>query len=208
MTPSAATPPWAVELAAAVCAEAGVEPPSRLLWRRRRGEHSTGVTRRTDGVVAVRAGSDPLDHRLTLLHELAHWLVPWPPRTRVRRRAEHHGRAFYAVAFDLYQRHGLTAGQALEREASRYPSSLRHAAALAIPGAAAALAERRARLHSLPPRRWRVLVPEHAVRPERVGRWTVCRVCRQRIVGQNLGRLRRSRRGLRHVLMTASWTDG
>jgi hypothetical protein len=48
-----------------------------------------------------------------------------------------------------------------------------------------------------------VAVPEHEVRLGRDGRWTVCVVCRQRIVGRNLVRARRSRRPMRHVLLRA-----
>ena len=194
-------PAWALELVDVVCADANVPPP-RLAWRRRAGEASTGVTRRHDGMIAVRAGADPMDHRLTLLHELAHWLAP---AQRVRRgRSTHHGRAFYAIAFGLYRRHGLTDADALRLESSRYRSSLRHAVALGIPGAAPALAEHRAALRARPRRTWRVLVAEHPVRLARDGRWTVCGTCGQRVVGGNLARIRRARRPVRHVLMTAA----
>ncbi len=193
-------PGWARSLVASVCADAGITQP-RLSWRHRAGEHSTGVTQRHDGIVAVRAGSDELDQRLTLLHELAHWLSPPPRRAR---RAIHHGRAFYEVAFELYRRHGLTDADALRLESARYRSSLRHAVALGVPGAAAALAEHRSTIRARPRRRWRVLVPEHRVQLERDGRWTVCATCRQRVVGVNLARIRRARRPVRHVLMTAS----
>jgi hypothetical protein len=185
---------------AAVCADASAAQP-RLSWRRRAGEGSTGVTRRSDGIVAVRAGADELDQRLTLLHELAHWLAPAPRRGR---RSVHHGRAFYDIAFELYRRHGLSDADALRLESARYRSSLRHAVALGVPGADAALARHRSTIRSRPPRRWRVLVPEHTVRLERDGRWTVCATCRQRVVGSNLARIRRARRPTRHVLMTAS----
>jgi hypothetical protein len=196
------TPPgWALELAAEVCADAGVPPP-RLTWRRRSSEQSTGVARRDGGVVSVRAGTDPIDQRLALLHELAHWLAPRPSRGR-RGRAEHHGRAFYSIAFELYRRHGIPADDALRLESARYRSSLGHAAALGIEGAAAALAAHRAAIGERPRRRWRVLVPEHPVRLEREGRWTVCGVCRQRVVGATLARARRVRRPIRHVLMAA-----
>lgn len=193
-------PGWAVTLVAAVCADAGIAQP-RVSWRRRSGEHSTGVTRRHDGTVAVRAGTDELDQRLTLLHELAHWISPAPRRGR---RAIHHGRAFYGTAFELYRRHGLSDADALRLESARYRSSLRHAVALGVPGAVDALAEHRSAIRSRPRRRWRVLVPEHRIRLERDGRWTVCGVCRQRVVGVNLARIRRARRPVRHVLMTAS----
>lgn len=193
-------PAWASELLALVCADANVAPP-RLLWRSRRSEHSTGVTRHGDGLVAVRAGSDPFDQRLTLLHELAHWLAAPSPRRRGR--SVHHGRGFYAIAFELYRRHGISGPDALRLESARYRSSLRHAVALRIPGAADALAAHRATMAERPRRRWRVLVPEHRVVLERDGRWTVCATCHQRVVGVNLARMRRARRPVRHVLMTA-----
>ncbi|HEY8171165.1 MAG TPA: hypothetical protein VIH24_08750 [Candidatus Limnocylindria bacterium] len=192
-------PRWATDLVATICVDAGVSLP-RLTWRHREGEHSTGVARRDAGVVSVRAGADATDQRLTLLHELAHWLSPPPARAR-RGRVEHHGRAFYAIAFDLYRRHGVPDADALRLESGRYRSSLRHASALGIPGAAAALATHRATLRSRPRRRWEVLVPEHPVALRRDGRWSVCATCGQRVVGANLSRIRRARRPVRHVLM-------
>jgi hypothetical protein len=194
-------PAWALELVATVCTDANVDAP-RVSWRRRAGEHSTGVTRRHDGNVAVRAGADPLDQRLTLLHELAHWLSPMPRRGRGR--SVHHGRVFYATAFGLYRRHGIPDADALRLESGRYRSSLGHAVALGVPGAPAALAEHRSAIRARPRRRWRVLVPEHRVRLEREGRWTICGTCRQRVVGINLARMRRARRPVSHVLMTAT----
>lgn len=194
-------PAWALELLATVCADANVDSP-RLSWRRRTGAHSTGLTQRHRGSIAVRAGTDDLDQRLTLLHELAHWLSPQPRRVR-RGRSTHHGRSFYAIAFELYRRHGVPDADALRLESGRYRSSLAHAAALGVPGAAAALAEHRSTIRARP-RRWRVLVPEHRVSLMRDGRWTVCATCRQRVVGINLARIRRSRRPVHHVLMAAS----
>lgn len=189
-------PAWATELLGTVCREARIAPP-RLAWRTRRSEHSTGVARHDAGVIAVRAGSDPIDQRLTLLHEVAHWLAPRPRR----RGATHHGRAFYRIAFRLYRRHGVAAADALRLESARYRSALAHATALGIEGAAEALSRHRSALRARPRRRWAVLVPEHAIRLERDGRWSVCSTCRQRIVGPNLRRVRRSRRPVRHVLL-------
>jgi hypothetical protein len=194
-------PDWALDLVAAVCADAGVAPP-RLRWRRRTAEASTGVARRSEGSISVRAGSDPVDQRLTLLHELAHWIAP--VERRRGRRSVHHGRPFYAVAFDLYRRHGIADADAVRLESGRYRSALGHAVALSVPGAADALASHRSRLRERPRRRWRVLVPEHAIRLVREGRWSVCSVCRQRVVGRNLMRVRRARRPIRHVLMTSA----
>ena len=196
------TPPaWAVELVGRVCADAGVAAP-RLRWRRRASQHSTGIARREAGDVAVRAGTDEVDQRLTLLHELAHWLSP---QTRRRRgRAIHHGRDFYERAFDLYARHGIPSADALRLEGGRYRSALSHGVALGVPGADAALAALRSAIRARPRRRWRVLVPEHPIRLEREGRWAVCATCRQRIVGASLARVWRARLPVRHVLMTAA----
>jgi hypothetical protein len=195
-------PEWASELTAQVCAETGVVPP-HLSWSLRTGEHSSGLTRRDQGTIAVRAGSDTVDQRLTLLHELAHWTSPAPRRSR-RGRAEHHGRGFYVVAFDLYRRHGITDTDAIRLESGRYRSALRHGAALGVPGAAEALGAHRARLRARPRRRWTVLVAEHAVRLRRQGRWHVCETCGQRVVGITLARIRRGHRPVRHVLLAPS----
>lgn len=194
-------PRWASELTAEVCADARVAPP-RLKWRQRTTESSSGLTRRHDGVISVRAGTDPADQRLTVLHELAHWIAPIPRRSR-RGRTQHHGRDFYSVAFELYRRHGVTDGDALRLEAARYRSALRHAAAIGVPGAPEALAAHQARLRERPRRSWTVLVAEHAIRLQRDGRWHVCATCGQRVVGINLARIRRAHRPIRHVLMTA-----
>ncbi len=194
-------PRWAAELTAEVCATAGVDPP-RIFWQQRSRESSSGMTRRDLSLVSVRAGTDLVDQRLTLLHELAHWLAPAPRRGR-RARTEHHGRAFYCVAFDLYRRHGVPTSDALRLESGRYRSSLRHGAALGVPGAREAFADHRARLRERPRRNWTVLVPEHPVRLRRDGRWHVCATCGQRIVGITLSRIRRGRRPVRHVLMTS-----
>jgi hypothetical protein len=195
------TPAWAETLVARVCADAMVAPP-RLTWRLRAATHSTGVARRAVGVISVRAGDDPLDQRLTLLHELAHWIAPSALRRRGGRTA-HHGRAFYRIAFDLYRQHAIDDADALRLESARYPSALAHAVALGIPGAVAARSAHLEALRARPRRRWRVLVPEHPIRLGRDGRWHVCTTCRQRIVGRHLVRIRRARRALRHVLMVA-----
>ncbi|MDH4334381.1 MAG: hypothetical protein OEW24_03825 [Chloroflexota bacterium] len=191
-------PGWAVALVSEVCADAGVAEPS-LRWRRAARVASSGVTRWGVGSVAVTSGSDPVDERLTLLHELAHWVAPQARRRRGR--IAHHDAAFYAVAFRLYERHGIPAPEALAREGGRYPSSLRHARTLGVPGADTAWHERRVALRERARLRRpvRVLVPEHTVRLVRDGRWTRCGVCGVRIVGPVLVRLRK--RSGRHLLL-------
>ena len=201
--PMADVPTWARTLVAGACAEAGVAEP-RLVWRTRPGRPtSSGVTRREAGTVSISAGDDPADQRLTLLHELAHWLAPVPSGgRRARARTSHHDAAFYAVAFPLYARHGISPADALRGESARYPSALRHARALRVPGAEATWRARRAALRERAMSRGplRVLVSEHRVRLVRDGRWTRCRTCGIRVVGPVLRRLRR--RGGSHVLLT------
>ena len=194
----AEAPAWARSLVMTVCAEADAPLP-RLTWRHRERPTASGVTRQSLGIVSVVAGRDPVDQRLTLLHELAHWLTPAPRGGR--RRTRHHGATFYATAFALYRRHGVPDAAALAGESARYPSSLGHARRLGVPGAEEAWSQRRATLRDRARRRppMRVLVPEHAVRLVRDGRWTRCAVCGIRVVGPNLRRLRR-RQG-RHVLL-------
>jgi hypothetical protein len=191
-------PAWAIQLVAEVCHVAGVSRPA-LRWRRAARSASSGVTRQTAGTVSVTAGTDELDQRLTLLHELAHWVGPRPRRHRGR--VAHHDAAFYAAAFDLYRRHGIPDAEVLEREGGRYPSALRHARVLGVSGADAAwrfrreAVRQRARLRAEP----RILVAEHLVRLVRDGRWTRCAVCGVRVVGPTLARLRR--RSGRHILL-------
>jgi len=115
----------------------------------------------------------------------------------------HHDAQFYAVAFELYRRHGIPDAEALAREGGRYPSALRHARTLEIPGADDAWRSRRAALRARALQRpaARVLVAEHTVRLVRDGRWTRCGICGIRVVGPTLARLRR--RSGRHVLLGA-----
>jgi hypothetical protein len=193
-------PAWASEMVRDVCAAAGVAEPA-MRWRHARRPASSGVTRRSARSVSVTAGTDALDQRLTLLHEMAHWLGPAPRRRRGR--VLHHDARFYAIAFDLYRRHGIPDAEVLAREGGRYPSALRHARALGIPGADDAWHLRREVLRDRARRRrpTRVLVAEHTVRLVRDGRWTRCGICGVRVVGPTLARLRR--RAGRHILLSA-----
>ena len=193
-------PGWAAQVVRDVCAAAQVSEPA-IRWRRASRAASSGVTRHHAGSIAVTAGTDLVDQRLTLLHELAHWVAPQPRRRRGR--TAHHDAAFYATAFALYRSHEIPDAEAISREGGRYPSALRHARALGVPGADAAWRSRRdalrerARLRGRP----RVLVAEHVVRLVRDGRWTRCATCGARVVGPVLARLRR--RSGRHILLSA-----
>jgi hypothetical protein len=194
-------PAWARQLVDEICVAAG-SPQPILRWRRAPRAPSSGVARTGSGTISVTAGTDELDQRLTLLHELAHWLGPRPRRRRGR--VAHHDAAFFARAFELYRGHGIPDSEALEREGGRHPSALRHAREMGVPGADAAwrrhrdAVKNRAQARSAP----RILVAEHTVRLVRDGRWTRCSVCGVRIVGPSLARLRR--RSGRHTLLAVS----
>jgi hypothetical protein len=196
----AEVPTWAATLVADACREAGAEPP-RLSWRLRDRPASSGVTRMASRSISLVAGTDALDQRITLLHELAHWLT-LPTVRQSRRRTPHHDATFYRAAFGLYRRHGIPDAAALAAEAMRYPSSLGHARRLGVAGADEAWRDHQARLRERARARgpMRVLVPEHRVRLVRDGRWTRCSVCGVRVVGPVLRRLRR--RGGSHVLLS------
>jgi hypothetical protein len=205
---SGAAPSWARALVLAVCTEADVAPPDVLRWRRLERQRSSGVANRHARSIAVTAGTDAADARHTLIHELAHWLAPEERRTarrgRSRRRTVvHHGRTFYRIAIDLFARYEPPLGEALEREALRYPTCLRHAVALGVSGASQLAADRRRAMRT---RRaagaWRVLVPEHAVMLARAGRWYVCAACGRRLEGRVLVRAARRGRRERHTLWT------
>jgi hypothetical protein len=176
-------------------------PQPALRWRRATRATSSGVTRRAAGSISVTAGADLLDQRLTLLHELAHWIGPLPRRRRGR--VLHHDARFYAIAFALYRRHGIPQADVLAREGGRYPSALRHARTLGLAGAEAAWRARRDQLRERARLRApaRILVAEHTVRLVRDGRWTRCGICGARVVGPTLARLRR--RSGRHILLSA-----
>ena len=194
-------PAWARDLVLRTCADAGVAEP-RVAWRHRDRVSSSGVTRREPGTISLVAGTDERDQRLTLLHELAHWLtLPAGPK-RARGRARHHDAGFYSVAFALYRRHEIPDAVAVAGEAARYPSSLRHARRLGIAGAEEAwrLRRRQLRERARAAGPLRVIVAEHRVRLVRDGRWTRCSVCGVRVVGPVLRRFRR--RGGSHVLLT------
>jgi len=197
----AEAPAWARALVLAACAEADAPVP-RITWRRADRPTSSGVTRRQAAAISVVAGTDVMDQRLTLLHELAHWLAP-VARRRARRIA-HHDRTFYDVAFALYRRHGVPDAFAVTAESARYPSSLAHARRLGVGGAEDAWQQRRVQLRERARRRrpMQVLVEEHRVRLVRDGRWTRCAVCGIRIVGPLLRRWRR-RPGRHTVFATA-----
>jgi hypothetical protein len=120
-----ASPMWAQDLLLQVALDEGREDPPELAWRRSRAKrYSTGHTqfRRSPGApggraerLVVTAGTDPDGQRVTLLHELAHWLCP---------AGEHHGPLFYDTAWRLCRRYGANLRCAFEQEAAYRAASV------------------------------------------------------------------------------------
>ena len=195
----AEAPAWARSLVLTVCAEADAPLP-RLSWRHRDRPTSSGVTRQSAGAISVVAGRDPVDQRLTLLHELAHWLAPaaaaWPPADPPPRRGLLHDglRALPPPRRSRCRRPGRRVGPLSQLPRPRATAGRPRRGS----GLARAPRGRFARGRSAG-HRCGCWCPEHGVRLVRDGRWTRCAVCGIRVVGPNLRRLRR--RPGRHVLL-------
>lgn len=70
-------PVWARALVAKVCHDANIEKIPHIRWTTRpKNQHSTGTAYNTFWRIDVRAGTDWFDQQSTVLHELAHLLVP------------------------------------------------------------------------------------------------------------------------------------
>jgi hypothetical protein len=59
--------------------------------------------------ITITAGKDRRDQKLVLLHELAHWVLP---------DKEHHGDAFWRLAFELYRVNKLPIRVCINREST------------------------------------------------------------------------------------------
>ena len=110
-------PKWVQDLVICVALEEGCELLPEVVWRRGGSEYSSGQawTQRTsrseypEGRVVVTAGRSRKDQKLVLLHELAHWLLPY---------SEQHGSNFWDKAWELYRRYGVPVLYAKGREGS------------------------------------------------------------------------------------------
>ena len=123
------TPDWAVSLVEQVCKDYNRAKPADLVWHNSKHVKSGGVTyyaktmsgkqmlKRTKtgrlvvfrGKIRLSAGTDEIDQKLVLLHELAHWIV-------VRGKATGHTVRFWKQAFELYERYGIDLEYAHSRE--------------------------------------------------------------------------------------------
>jgi len=66
-------PAWATVIIKEVCEEYNRNLPT-MNWRQRAEYHTTGSTHYKIERIAITLGTDEQDHRLVLLHELAHYL--------------------------------------------------------------------------------------------------------------------------------------
>lgn len=69
-------PEWATELVARVCKDYGRRPAVITSWTRKDRTYSSGVTWDRRRNITIVEGTDALEARTVLLHELAHYLSP------------------------------------------------------------------------------------------------------------------------------------
>lgn len=101
-------PEWVTKLIEHVVKEHSHRALPKLIWRKRSGFHSSGTTYTGfNKKIIVRYGSDELDQRLVLLHELAHWISPKNSGHTVR---------FWKTAWMLYDIYGIPEKYAVDRE--------------------------------------------------------------------------------------------
>jgi len=102
-------PDWADRIVREVARRRRLPPPL-LRWRttrRRRTAGSADSHLRKHPAISIAAGRDPVDQRLVLLHELAHWLS---------KPDEGHSIAFWTRAWRLFRRYRVPVHYALARE--------------------------------------------------------------------------------------------
>jgi len=103
-------PQWAQSLLEEVAATHGVSVP-RLRWRQMAEEESSGhYTTRTQSI-SIKAGSDPVDAHMVVLHEMAHHLD-----RSLHRIGSGHGEAFYFICWALYVAYAVPLDRAVARE--------------------------------------------------------------------------------------------
>lgn len=112
------TPAWATRIAEELAAEAGRVPP-RITWldydrpwqdvlgRRYLHRWPSGAYAQAARHVFVHRGFRRFREKLTLLHELAHWLTPGKAS---------HSREFWVIAWGLYRRYRLPIRAVLRKE--------------------------------------------------------------------------------------------
>lgn len=89
-------PEWAEDLVTKICADNDRREPD-VIWKTRRGSMSSGSYYDAKKEIILRAGTELMDQKGCLIHELCHHLCPagW-----------HHNKRFYVRCFDLYRKYG------------------------------------------------------------------------------------------------------
>jgi hypothetical protein len=110
-------PRWARNLLKRIAADYAVHEPA-LHWRnRRRPDWSSAGSCALDcTTVTVTAGTDKMDSRITLVHEMAHQILLC---TKSWYRGEHSA-PFYAFLWTLFRRYRVSMRAALESEAEHH----------------------------------------------------------------------------------------
>lgn len=107
------------ELIRRACEYLGIANP-RVVWSRRpRARDTWGYGSWRDHRIEIRAGSDPFECRLTILHELAHLAAPGTDHAA-------HPPAFWRTCRRLYRWAGLPRAQCRASEARYRKSSLKY----------------------------------------------------------------------------------
>jgi hypothetical protein len=112
-------PQWVADIVRDVCAAAGVPEPT-ISWRKSKArydlEWSGGDSNSTRRHINIWYGRDPVDQKLVVLHELAHQLAP---------ANDSHSKAFWEIAYDLYERYGLARYASERREIGYMATAVR-----------------------------------------------------------------------------------
>jgi len=110
-------PCWATEIIKEVCLAYNRRVPE-IVWRQRKGVHTTGSTQRKKERIAITLGTDTIDHKRVLLHELAHYLNESENRG--------HSKEFWLILRALFIKYDCLTDEYRQRESRYRGSSLLH----------------------------------------------------------------------------------
>ena len=101
-------PQWAEDLMLEALKYGGSKKKPKLIWRESKVKiHTSGHCTYDRSKICVTTGSDTFQHKMVILHEVAHVLCDVK---------EHHGIQFWRTALDLYTHFGLDMAKVLHRE--------------------------------------------------------------------------------------------
>lgn len=100
MKASGTAPEWAVALVIEVCAEYKRRTPDVLQWYNTSHPNTSGRALYSGKKIHISAGTDEWEHRIVLLHELAHHILAKGGKRRG------HSKAFWELFIELNKNHG------------------------------------------------------------------------------------------------------